>query len=245
MKMVEREEPAVISFNTMRVLIGVIALLLPVLTTVGYRLTGGPQGVWLGSISEYYYSTMRDVFVGGLSMIALFLVAYRGYNNLEDRLFNCAAALAVAIAWFPMSPDLRSDAVRPLTSCSYDVTSPSPCFDSGSFDLQFGHRAMLVHFDAFRRIHEISAGLMFVFLGVVSLFFFTKSKDPKDRLTSPKRKRNLIFRVCGVIIWGSLALHTLTLLPLLLTEWICLWAFGVSWLVKGASPWEARPSTQR
>jgi len=73
------------------------------------------------------------------------------------------------------------------------------------------------------------------------LFLFTKSGD---RITPRKRTRNGIYKVCGAIMLACIALIGLyywwlddTLLsalkPVFWLESIALWAFGISWFVKG------------
>lgn len=81
-------------------------------------------------------------------------------------------------------------------------------------------------------IHNISAFLFFGLLAYNSLFLFTKTSG---EMTANKKKRNIIFRVCGI---GMLASFIL-LLPLSsvsfgtwLVEAIALMFFGISWLTK-------------
>ncbi len=71
------------------------------------------------SISSYYYTDMRDVLVGSLWAIGVFLFSYRGYDTLEGpqlrRLFgtstdflasSLAGICAVGVAIFPTRPAL-------------------------------------------------------------------------------------------------------------------------------------------
>jgi hypothetical protein len=80
-------------------------------------------------------------------------------------------------------------------------------------------------------IHDISAAVFFAILSFVSLFQFTKSDG---NMTDKKKKRNVIYRVCGV---GMIASFAILLLPsfyiqVWLTEMFALSFFGVSWLTK-------------
>ena len=80
-------------------------------------------------------------------------------------------------------------------------------------------------------IHNISAVVFFVILAYVSLFQFTKSDG---NMTEKKKKRNVIYRVCGV---GMVASFGILLLPsfyirVWLTEMLALSFFGISWLTK-------------
>ena len=83
-------------------------------------------------------------------------------------------------------------------------------------------------------IHNISAIIFFALLAYNSFFLFTKgSKNPTDN----KKKRNLIFRICGIGMVASFALLIpLNLLNIRVSMWIvealALIFFGVSWLTK-------------
>lgn len=83
-------------------------------------------------------------------------------------------------------------------------------------------------------IHNISAVVFFLILAYVSLFQFTKSNG---NMTDKKKKRNVIYRVCGV---GMIASFAILLLPNFyiktwLTEMFALSFFGISWLTKANS----------
>jgi hypothetical protein len=83
-----------------------------------------------------------------------------------------------------------------------------------------------------------------VILAYFSIFLFTK-KEPKP--TKMKLKRNKIYRICGYIILGCILIMAVIFLlerlnrgqslkkydPIIWLETIALWAFGISWLVKG------------
>ena len=86
----KRAGPVVMSYLLQRVLIGVIAVLLPfVLVIVNYVIAHKFQP----SMSGYYYTAMRDTFVGSLCAIGVFLVSYDGYD-LADRLSPTSPACA-------------------------------------------------------------------------------------------------------------------------------------------------------
>lgn len=80
-------------------------------------------------------------------------------------------------------------------------------------------------------IHNISAVVFFALLSFNSLFLFTKSNG---EMTSKKKARNVIYRVCGI---GMLASFTILLFPsfygnMWLVETIALFFFGISFLTK-------------
>lgn len=85
-------------------------------------------------------------------------------------------------------------------------------------------------------IHTGAAGLFFVMSAINSLFLFTLHGET---MTDRKRKRNVIYRICGI---GMLASEFVFLIVMLcgapqylfmIIEIILLGFFGFSWLVKG------------
>lgn len=96
------QETHALSYMTLRRIIGLTAIGLPLVLVFGKWLVDGP-GV-ARSISAYYYTGMRDVMVGSLCAIALFLYAYRGYDRRDDWTGNVAGALALVVALVPTTP---------------------------------------------------------------------------------------------------------------------------------------------
>ncbi|WP_243057449.1 hypothetical protein [Nocardioides sp. SR21] len=102
--MAEESVPAV-ALRTYRFLrltvIGVIAMLAISILIEAQRTD------WClkGSISAYYYSPVRSVFVGALCAIGLVLIALWGKTAIEDSLFNLAGLLAPVVAFVPAKDD--------------------------------------------------------------------------------------------------------------------------------------------
>jgi hypothetical membrane protein len=59
----------------------------------------------LGSISAYYYTPARTIFVGGLIAAGVCLICLRGDTSIDDWLLNCAGLLAPFVAFIP-TPNL-------------------------------------------------------------------------------------------------------------------------------------------
>ena len=96
------QSPLVISYLSLRKAIGFIGLGLPFVLVIGKMLLNG-LGIQ-GSISDYYYTSMRNVFVGSLCAIGIFLISYRGFDK-RDRIAGALACLfAVGVALFPTRP---------------------------------------------------------------------------------------------------------------------------------------------
>ena len=55
------------------------------------------------SISAYYGTEMRDIFVGIMCVIGVFLFAYKGYDAWDDRASHLAGVSAVGVALFPVT----------------------------------------------------------------------------------------------------------------------------------------------
>ena len=72
----------VVSYLGVRRAIGAIGLLLPVvLGPVGWLVFGIPIQ---DNMSSYYHTALRDVFVGAMCAIGIFLFCYRGYDWIES-----------------------------------------------------------------------------------------------------------------------------------------------------------------
>jgi hypothetical protein len=188
-----------VSYLTLRRVIGVLGVALPVVLAVwGFLLTSSWE--LQESISDYYGLRTRDAFVGILFVIGWFLFAYRGYDRRDDRAGDLGCIFALGVALFPNS----------------------------------GARLEST-------IHFTSAALLFLVLAYFSIFLFTKSSGTP---TPRKRIRNVVYRACGGVILGAIALigvynllpaqpRLAALKPVFWLETIALWAFGTSWFVKG------------
>src|SRR5215467_9328831 len=79
-----------------------IGVALPIALIFGRMLLERQFGI-LGSLSAYYTSVMRDVFVGSLWAIGIFLICYQ-YNHLDDIASTIAGTAAIFVALFPNPP---------------------------------------------------------------------------------------------------------------------------------------------
>ena len=181
----EEKTAQVISAKQMRKGVGWLAVLLPVLTGVGYCVFGAQRGGFLDSISESYYTLMRDVFVGTLCMEAFFLVAYRGYNAFEDRLFNVLGGLCVVIAVFSMNSKEGAPGgdPDPMPGCYHAIQVTPTCV------LLLNNRVAMSHYELFGWVHIGAAAVLFVALGYVSYCLFTRT-EPGATPTPQKLRRD-------------------------------------------------------
>lgn len=79
--------------------VSIIALL--VLLAVSVVLQTAHQGHLLGSISAYFYTPLRSVFVGSLVGIGVALIAIKGRDGAENAMLNIAGMLTPVIAFVP------------------------------------------------------------------------------------------------------------------------------------------------
>ena len=93
------KKPRIISTRALRRLIGVIGTTLPFAVMFGGMLADVDLQ---RSISHYYHTPMRDVYVAALAAIGVFLVSYRGYSNSPDNVVtNLAGGALISTALFP------------------------------------------------------------------------------------------------------------------------------------------------
>ena len=98
------------SYLELRTSLGVIGITLPFILAFGKILLQSPG--LLGSISDYYYSVMGDVFVGSLCAIGVFLWSYKGYGRTDAVAGNLAALFALGVAFFPTTPEVGATALQ-------------------------------------------------------------------------------------------------------------------------------------
>ncbi|HPS58642.1 MAG TPA: hypothetical protein PK514_11105 [Spirochaetota bacterium] len=212
----------IISYITLRNLIGYGGILLPFVCMAGAAFIGGK--CIQESVSMYYYSNMRDFFIGLMAVVSLFLVTYKGYCLVDNIVTTSSGVMGLLLALFPCMQ-------------SKDATELV-----GIFMLKQGTSEY---------IHVTSAAVFFILLALNSIFLFTRSKLKWKDFPCRKKIRNIIYIGCGVIILVALVLLAVLTMVLgsayvtehripLILEIIMLSAFGVSWLVKGETIFKDR-----
>lgn len=87
------------TYFVLRMVIGGGAIALPIALLVWAAVD--PGVVMMGSISGFYYTQARSIFIGTVVAIGVALVAYRGYTRGENSLLNAAGGLAIVVALVP------------------------------------------------------------------------------------------------------------------------------------------------
>ncbi|NBW36951.1 MAG: hypothetical protein EBR30_18375 [Cytophagia bacterium] len=232
----------VISYHTLRQLIGLLGIVLPFLcwgvnafvnendllnnpafVNQQYSQRYSPGDNLKSSISHFYYTTAGPLFTGILITLAIFLFCYKGHSKkkndklawLTDGLLSkFAAVCALFIVVLPTGSD-------------NDITDNIHIFVSS---------------DAAGTAHLIFAALFFVIMSVFCIVNFRRDGDKPLR----KDAEGKIYMLCGI----GILLVLLTLLINMLIEdpdqpssgsfvfWmetLMLFLFGLAWLVKGKS----------
>ena len=227
MKKNNASSPYVKNYRLFRIIIGVLGISLPVLLWIFSGILS-KGSYWIQpSISHYYYSVMHFFFVAVLVLLGFFLIIYRGNNTLkyENSISTLAGIFAFLIAIYPTNI-------------------------AGFNGFAFIQQSQWEQW--FKYIHFGSATCLFICFAVFCFHFFQKSDDnyttPEE--ISKKKRRNLIYRICGWCI--AVSIISIGLLSFVFTtfaetyfinytfvfEWIALWAFGIAWFVKGSEIFE-------
>jgi len=208
--------PLIMSYLLMRVLIGVIAVLLPFALILANWIIG--HGVQ-SSVSGYYYTPMRNIFVGSLCAIGVFLISYDGYDLADRTITDVAGLCAICIACFPTTPAHQPTARQVLI---------------GDLHLTFACSAfVLLSVMAFRfaKRQPTPPGLTWWCRVRYALGFTGRGESQ-----APAWER-VVYRVSGGVILTCVILiyplSTAAAHSLLVLETIMLVAFGLSWFVKG------------
>lgn len=223
-----RDDPKVLyarSYLLTRVVVGVMGVALPTLLFAldGFFLRG--DGFLRGSLSAYYHSGARDLFVAGMCVTGFLLMTYMAAqrSTWDYRLSTVGGVAALGVAFLPTTrPGLGELTPR----CGSD---PVP---SGCTQLQqaFGESAVAA-------VHFASAGIFILSLAAICFVFARR-----ERLYTHDVFQERLHRVCGGVIvaavilavGGSLAgLEAFGITALYAGEVIAVYAFGVSWIAKG------------
>ncbi len=210
-------QPWLHSQQILRRLVGTLGILLPLLLVGFVWLSTGYWGT-LDSISHYYFTRANSIFTGVVSLLAIFLIIYKGYDRRDFYISLLASLGALTLVLLPT-----------------DNVPDDP-----------GYNVVIAHVpgSALRvDVHYISAGVFLGALAYMSMFLFTKGK----RLPSARKKaRNAVYFTCGVVMVIALLAILLRQFDMgiptdfydnhHLTFWletVAVVSFGISWMVKG------------
>lgn len=212
-----------INTRRLRCTIGWLGMLLPWIVLLMSNIYG--YGFPDSISATYYIPTCITPFMIILGSAGLLLFSYKGYDRQDDIICSIACVFAIGVCLF-------SCATYGLITRWAEVAELTKV---GTFQINPRISGL---------VHNICAFGFFGLLAYNSLFLFTKSitKD-KNKMSNSKKKRNVIFRVCGIgMIISFLAIVPISIFKLWGGVWvveaIALTFFGISWLTKAnCYPW--------
>jgi hypothetical protein len=229
----------IVCYMFLRQVVGWIGTLLPIVLLVGVAISSTQSRP--DSMSGYYYTDMRNIFVGALCALGVFLGAYDGYDNVDRWITDIAGLGAIGVAFCPTKPTVCAAGAGacPASSVTHLSTSQQAVGD----------------------IHLFFAATTFIMLGLMALRFAKGGKTPPGQdlvgqiryglgfgtptAGQPQRYRgeNFAYHASGITILSCVILAALSnLLPasinahwplLFIFEAVAVFAFGFSWFVKG------------
>ena len=203
----------VVSYLTLRQMIGWAGLLMPLVVRGGAYIL---EGIHTGdSISAYYYTGMRDVFVSTLVLVGALLACYRTPSLSDNIVATICGVAAVGIGLFPMDPYYGPEILE-----KYSQAASKFCY--------VNHGILGVHY--------VFVGVFFAL--TFYLVYFRFSAFTPGRATPQKLMRNRIYKICGIVMAVSfLAIGAIALLAhgsaIFWPETAAVGAFAIAWLVKG------------
>lgn len=239
LKAPRQEHELIINYLSFRKALGFMGIGLPVLLILCSLVWN--NGQIEASISNYYYTSLRDVFVVTLCAMSLFLITYRGRNEVEKWITNLAGLFGLITAFVPTSfkHDIFLPAYQIVSKAKpYRVISLDVLDRLKAFHQTAPHKIIPAdHVHLMGTIHLVSASLFFLLLGYLSYFQFGKTAPQKS---AKKRWFQAYGIIIGVVILALIPCASDRFAPFYaqykLVFWgetICLFAFGFSWLIKG------------
>lgn len=194
------------SFLFLRRWIGIVGVALPFVLIGGVALLSGQL---LSSISASYHSDLRNVFVGGMCAVGVFLILYRGIGLWENLATNVAGAAGILLALFPTRPaNAPTDAQKIIGG-----------FHIG-FSVVFFVLLGVICFFLFPRPEPGSLD------------------DPARKQLRNRIYRTcgilIAVSLLGILVLGCVfESQTRSVHPVLWLEALAIFAFGTAWLIKG------------
>ncbi len=209
-ELTEKTRALVVSYITIRRAIGVCGFLLPIFLGLGGLLIGVPIQ---DNMSSYYHSPLRDLFVGTMCSIGIFLLCYRGHDWVESWTANAGCVAALSVALCPL--DAGSDPLVQKSIVGYAHT-----LAGGLFFLTLAFYS-LFHFPRYNASysdgepHTWERNFIYRTSGLVILF-------------------SLLGMGVYLFLLPTLWKQWLNLWNFLFwMEWIAVWSFASAWLTKG------------
>jgi hypothetical protein len=199
------QDPATLTYLTLRQVVGGIALLLPFALAIPWWLQ---VHLFQSSISDYYYTGMRNLFVGSLCAIAMFLLSCRGFDRQDELAGAFSALCAIGVAFCPTTPGNPSPRQQEIGNAHYIFA------------------ALL--------FLTLSYFCLILFRMTAATKSITPQKLVRNRIYFASG--SVILASILAIALSKLLHWDYTIFgfgPVIVFESTSLWAFGIAWLVKG------------
>ncbi len=208
-KLMEIQNALVISYKFLRVTVGALGMGMPLILYAGGKLIFG-FGV-RESLSAYYHTDMRDVLVGILFALGVFLLSYKGYGRADDIAGNLACLFAIGVALFPTLREGETSEIAQRISIVHHVFA-------ALFLLTLTYFALFLFTKSSKKPSEMTplkrirntvyrtcGGVMLLSILLLAIYFLTQGG-------------------VGAFLGSSV--------PIFWLETVAIVAFGVSWFVK-------------
>jgi hypothetical protein len=204
------------SYLLLRLGVGVIGIALPFTLVLVDGLVFHGKPFPRVSISAYYYSGMRDLMIGAICSTGVFLLAYKIAERNLDNTISLVGGIGALVA--ALSPPSLPPGVPP------------------------GPLQLLVGTAVCAWLHFGGAAVLLISLAALSFFFGLRegARDPRVGKLPPGFWRIFHWVCAGLIAAALIWMGLFSLFPqlgpsrtLLYGETLSLFAFGVSWLMKG------------
>ena len=172
-----------LTYRRIRKTIGYLGISLPILLVV-FSLIPFFKTEIQPSISDYYYTNLREVFTGTLCAVGLFLIRYKGYSHEkflknDNLLTNVAGVMAFGVALFPTS--VINNHVRCSSIIPYEWEWVS-------------------------YLHYGCAGILFLLFANLAINVFTEGQNYNPNIPVSILNENYIYKFCGWVIIFCLVL---------------------------------------
>lgn len=187
---------------------GLLGVILPWIALFSAGIAERPSTEWWWSISATYYQS--PALVGVLVPACIVLIAYIGYDAIDDIVTSLSGLFGLGIVLFP---------------CRVSWLAAGTKVGFFQIPMEISHI-----------IHTGCAAMFFLLIALNSIFLFTKSGAV---MTERKKLRNRIYRICGIgmiileVLFVTVRLVGAPGYTVMILEILLLHLFGFSWLVKG------------
>ena len=193
-------KPYVRSYIFMRLCAAALGIAVPLVLVFAEPLAFDGQPFVRGSLSAYYYSGARELFVGLIWAISVFLVTYKILEWSREALLSTAAGLAaIVVAVFPTGRPGDGFALTPLQEWLGESVVEKIHFGAAAvfiLALAWISSYFARYRDRHQRLHWACAAIIALAAGLAVVAAFTGEPDK------------------GILI----------------AEWSAIWAFAASWL---------------